>query len=247
MPQYSKPPITEAVIEFQFEGECPDQARAKITRKLRKRYPVEEIMQEMLFQGSSTLVSHSVTPIGFKLSSQDRTEIVTLTNTGTAPGLPVNRSAALSTSQLAPYHGWDSFATRFLEAWDIVEKALHRRKVTRMGVRFINRIDIPGALDDAGRWVRIAPDMPQELPMPVAFSVNTVLPLDSDTHANVGMTVVNPVLPFHSAILLDIDVYWISPIPDLHDGRAEILNSLHNKKNLIFETCITDETRQLFK
>ena len=37
------------------------------------------------------------------------------------------------------------------------------------------------------------------------------------------------------------------PIPDLHDGRAEILNSLHNKKNLIFETCITDETRQLFK
>jgi uncharacterized protein (TIGR04255 family) len=247
VPPYSKPPITEAVIEFQFEGACPDKVRGKIARKLRKLYPIEEILQEILFQGSSTATSSRVTPIGVKLSSRDRDEIVTLTEAGMTPGLRIKRFAAFSSSQLAPYPGWGAFSARHLDAWEEVERSLGQLRLTRIGTRYINRIDIPGILDEASRWIVIGPAVPPSLPTPLTFSVNTVMSFGSNVQANVGVTIVDPIMPAHSAILLDIDVYWVSQIPDLHDARVEIMNELRDRKNSIFEACITDETRKLIR
>ncbi|WP_282758977.1 TIGR04255 family protein [Komagataeibacter saccharivorans] len=246
---YARPPITEAVIEFQFAGECGESERAKVARKLKTRYPVAESRQEITFESGSSGANQHVKTVGLKLSSDDRTEIITLSDPRSSPvGLPIviEKYGAFSASQLAPYCGWASFSSRFAEDWSIVEKIIGWRKLQRIGVRFINRIDIPGEISDPRRWVSIEPALPAQFPRPTSFNMRTVIPVDS-AQANLLVGTAPSPLPRHSAILLDIDIYTVSSIGDQAGERLEILKYFHDKKNWIFESCITDDTRRLFK
>lgn len=246
---YARPPITEAVIEFQFAGICGESDRSKVARKLKKRYPIDEILQEITLEGGPSGANHHVETVGVKLSSDDRTEIVTLSAPRSSPvGFPIamEKYGAFSASQLAPYCGWASFSSRFAEDWAIVEKIIGWRKLKRVGVRFINRIDIPGEISDLRRWVSVEPALPAQFPPPSSFNMRTVIPVDS-AQANLLVGTASSPLPRHSAILLDIDIYTVSGIGDNIDERIKMLEYFHDKKNWIFESCITDDTRRLFK
>lgn len=248
--QYSKPPITEAVIEFRFAGDCPQAARKKISRRLSKTYPIEEVQRRLTVKASLVGiegVQQSVTEVGLKRWSHDRTEVATLSDENRNAESPAQdaQPAAFSASQLAPYCGWESFCNRFLEGWSEVEKVIGHRKLLRIGVRFINRIDIRGAIEEPKRWVLIGPVLPRRLPKPAAFTLHTVLPLELGQANVVAATTASP-LPHHSAIVLDIDIYTTAAISDRHADRLEILKEFRTRKNDIFESCITDETRGLF-
>jgi uncharacterized protein (TIGR04255 family) len=245
---YTKPPIIEAVIEFQFTGDYDEGARAKIVRKLKKRYPVAESIQEITLEAGPTGANQSVRTIGLKLSSQDRSECVTLISS--VPPTPIAgaepRPAAFAVSQLAPYCGWNSFCQRFSEDWAIVEKVIGKRKLLRIGVRFINRIDIYGEIDDPQHWVLAGPTLPAQFARPKVFNMHAVVPIDS-AQVNLLVGTVPSPLPHCSSIVLDIDIYTTDVISDQTAERLEILNNFRSKKNWIFESCITDAARELFK
>ena len=243
---YRKPPITEAVIEFQFAGDCSPSNRKKIAHKLKPLYPIDEVLRSTIVEVGPGGVGPSVSEVGTKLSSWDCDEIVNLFGRIANPAGGEVRPAVFSASQLAPYCGWDAFLSRFGDNWAVAESILGHRKLSRIGVRFINRIDIPGEIDDVGRWVQAGPTLPARLPRPTAFTLHTVLPLD-EAQANILVATAPSPLPHHSAILLDIDVYTGGAIDDQPEARLEILQDFRVKKNHIFESCITDAARDLFK
>ena len=63
--------------------------------------------------------------------------------------------------------------------------------------------------------------------------------------SNDGATTGSP-LPDHAAILLDIDVFTIHPVPTTGAELTRTLNEMRDEKNAIFEACLTDEARGLF-
>jgi uncharacterized protein (TIGR04255 family) len=233
---YRKPPIIEAIIEFQFAGDCSPQIRGKVARRLKKSYPFEESIQEIIVEGAGIAMRQAVSPMGIRLSSSDRASIFSLSSTPSLlPPMAEIRSSSFSASQLAPYVGWDDFIVRFFEGWAVVEKHTGHRKLNRIGVRYVNRIDIPGTIENPTSWVRIGPTLPDDFEKPLGFALSATIPV-GDARANLGTAIVQSPLPHHASIMLD-----------RNETRREILEDFRIKKNSIFESCITDEARRLFQ
>ena len=47
------------------------------------------------------------------------------------------------------------------------------------------------------------------------------------------------------SVLLDIDLFCEEPLPDNEDGLWALFEEMRDRKNQIFEACITDKTREL--
>ncbi|WP_075595247.1 TIGR04255 family protein [Novacetimonas hansenii] len=249
---YAKPPITEAVIEFQFAGKCPESERNRVGRKLKKFYPFEENIQELTVTSGPDGTDRHMSSVGLKLSTLDRSNVVSLTDLRKSP-LPVlfnkdeGKPASFSAAQLAPYFGWNNFCQKFVENWTVVERTIGKRKLRRIGVRFVNRIDIPGKIDDTQDWVRVGPFLPEDFGQPIVFNMHVIIPIDRMTQANLLVGTVPSPLPDYSSMILDIDIYTTGEIGDDMASRLEILEYMHEKKNWIFEDSITEATRNLFR
>ncbi len=53
--------------------------------------------------------------------------------------------------------------------------------------------------------------------------------------------------PMTASVILDIDLFRVHELPQEEDALWKCFEQLHNKKNEVFEGCITDSTRELFK
>src|SRR5437667_11848924 len=97
--KYRKPPITEAVIDFQLEGRFSDSTLEKLKNALQTTFP--EVSKEVTIgvQIGNTEARIDQAP-GFKLTSKDNLDIVLL------------RANAVANSRLAPYEGWEKLRDR---------------------------------------------------------------------------------------------------------------------------------------
>jgi uncharacterized protein (TIGR04255 family) len=137
MPQqrYKRPPITEAVIEIRFTAAIDGKEVEKISLDLVAAYPHSEQIQtfglEMQFGPQRPEAQVRPARIGVKRTTLDADQTVLLW------------PESFVFSQLAPYPGWDEFFSRFVRDWRVCKKIAGYKKIARVGVRFINRIDVP--------------------------------------------------------------------------------------------------------
>ena len=227
MPQvYRAAPITEAVLEFQFSSPISLEA-AERDRALN-------------FTLDAATGSSRADPLweGFRHSSVDRAE------------LSIIRTVAFACSRLAPYTGWVDFSARVRRDWEIIRKDKSIGDLARVGIRYINRIDVPSASDEVhgiNDYLNIFPVMPE-----TRFgSINSYLMQISRNYGTEGLAVVincataaSP-LPNYSALFLDIDVSLSGQIPRKDQELWDLLETMRACKNDVFEECITDRTREL--
>ncbi|MHB9102848.1 MAG: TIGR04255 family protein [Sulfuricella sp.] len=90
---------------------------------------------------------------GHRLSTEDMTQLLMLW------------PSSFNLSQLAPYPGWDNFFDRFVRDWSIWKRTIGFQKISRIGVRYINRIDIPvtGTITKYEEFLNIYPKLPESL------------------------------------------------------------------------------------
>jgi hypothetical protein len=141
-----------------------------------------------------------------------------------------------SFSWLAPYGDWEAFVARPGEA-------------TRLGIRFVNKIDIDRPSVEIKDYLRttvdISPYLPQAL---LGYFMQVDIPLPRhEAVARVVSTIVSPKDPEGTSLILDIDT-WRDVSVDLttEDTRQSLLGYLgvlRSAKNYVFEACITDATR----
>jgi len=175
--------------------------------------------------------------IGHRRSSDDQTQIVILWP----------RSFVFS--QLAPYPGWDVFFAPFVRDWTLWKKTVGYRKVSRVGVRYINRIDIPitSDLTHYEEFLNLYPRFPDELGPVLAYGIQTQFPYpEIDGRITINSASVPSPLLGYSSFIFDQDIYKENDIPQTEEGLHKLLNDIHLKKNTIFEACITDRARERF-
>ena len=129
---YGKPPILEAVIEFTYaelSASLPERAALKF-----RGFPLVQDDRSLTaaFQlGAERNVQYQEAFVGKRLTSADHRHVLMI------------RRRTFGYAELAPYSGWDAFSNDGRRHWERLQKTTGRLNVTRIGLRYINRIDVP--------------------------------------------------------------------------------------------------------
>jgi uncharacterized protein (TIGR04255 family) len=240
---YPKPPITEAVIGFEFKDSKSIDDLSSITSKFQDCYPnfehIQSIDLDIQPSGHSNLVNntniHVIPNGGIRLSSLDMNKIL------------LAWPNTLSISQLAPYPGWEAYFERFKHDWKIWKRTLGFREIKRVGLRYINRFDIP-FIDGKIRhedYINIYPKLPGDWPLH-QYALQLTLPLQNNIRAQINSAIIESPLLNHLSIVFDLDLMNDSAPPLNDDGIFQLLEFMRHQKNEIFESVITDTSRRLF-
>jgi uncharacterized protein (TIGR04255 family) len=150
------PPIVEAVIEIRREVPAAWD-RAQITAHLRERlpdYPTVTDHNRFAFSASfhvgkdgpaaapSEAVAHDAGWQGVQLTNKE--------GTYTAKFL----RDLFSMSRLKPYESWGAFWEEAWRLWQVYLRCTEPSNVARLGLRYINRLDPPGADADPRKYLR---------------------------------------------------------------------------------------------
>src|SRR5215211_2961969 len=150
---YRRAPITEAVIEIRTRTVLQGSELDRLVSRFAKKYPTspQKLFEIAVEVGEvASKVNQNLT--GYRLASADGTKLLNL-------GLH-----SISLAMTAPYEGWERFTDEAKANWDIWLKIAGWQPIARIGVRYVNRIDIPTMarieLDD---YFTFLPQLPKSL------------------------------------------------------------------------------------
>lgn len=235
--QYTRPPIVEAVIEFRLDPPIDDDAIGKVANKLKLDYPNVGDESQVAVQVSPEGMKQIPSFRGKRLTSDDQADIIVI------------RTNTYACMRLAPYCGWDRFVKMAQDGWEIVTRTIGRRAIQRVGVRYINRLDIPGeGVVNEEEYLSLYPKAPDLDWGPMSnYVVQMTRPLNVDgCRVNINSGATPSPLMAHQSILLDIDVYAAGLNLRRDDELWDLVGKIRGHKNRIFESCVTDKARALF-
>jgi uncharacterized protein (TIGR04255 family) len=240
---YANAPITEAIIDLRVEPRAGISAETFAAAREGEdaAYPSREEMYEaagtMEFRKGAATASAHQRQTGYRFTSADGKNIFQA------------RSDGFTLSRLAPYESWEPFRDEARRLWSGYRKRFGPAQITRLAVRYINRIDMPGNRVDLKRYLRTAPEVSPDLPQDVEglFLQIRIPQTDIQSHALVNEAIVPPVREGVLSVVLDIDLFRANNVPGDEEGIWQFFDVLHTRKNDIFEACITDDTRRLIQ
>lgn len=233
----SKAPIKEALIDIRVsprEGVTLESFNelvelAKIEYPIEKKSKFFEVTFDMALE-----VTRSTEPVerGFVLMNSQETQVVQFR----LDGFTVNR--------LKEYDTWKSLFSEAMKWWHLYESQVGPSQITRLGVKFINRILLPDA--DFPVYLTRPPARPLGMKGKLSnFFYQTQIESDFGITAAVTQwterTLDDGKIPF----LFDIDVS-IPVVTPLQKGEMnDKFEQLHQAKNDIFFDSLTKETLRL--
>jgi uncharacterized protein (TIGR04255 family) len=237
---YRRAPITEAVIEVRTKTLLKGSELDRLVARFSKKYPTTpQKLFDVAVEVGEVASKVNQDLIGYRLVSLDGTRVLSL-------GLQ-----SIGSAKIAPYEGWERFVEETRGNWDTWLKIVEWQPIERVGVRYINRIDIPTMerieLDD---YFTFLPNMPKSLDNGIEhFAMNVLVPLGKDDLKlvlNAGTTQ-SPLIG-HQSLILDLDVSRNTNLPKDDTSLWELIDQVFRlRKNEVFETCITDKTRALLR
>lgn len=245
---YARPPIIEAVIELRFRELLGTEELARVSERFGEAYPDQRKETETEVTITPDPTGRPITQTrgtfqNFLRASQDQREALVL------------KPAAMAVVDRAPYAGWSAFFDRFKRDWRIWTGLAGSRQITRIGMRTINRIDIPMRTSKEvvhqEDYVKVHVQSPEEVYGPTSeYEARAVYSLGSiGGHFLLRTTVLGPPppVPGHLSVLLDFDLVRETEPPQDENDLMTLLATMRAEKNKIFEAAITDKARELFR
>ena len=239
---YPNAPITEAIIDLKVE--LPSGVTVADLKEVQagqeEAYPTTQhrnlVTGQMQF-GKQVSASASSEHLGYLFKSSDETQVFQA------------RLDGFTMSRLAPYECWETFRDEARRLWDAYRAVVKPEKVVRVAVRYVNRIDMPLPLTDFCDYLRSVPVVSADLPQALAgYFMRLEIPLeDINSLCLLNEAIVKPAAEGVVSVVLDIDVFRATDIPDDEEELWKFLEELRHRKNSIFEACITDKARELFQ
>jgi len=237
---YSHPPVVEAIIELQFEPALSLKEIENLRSKLSKRYPtlIENRLVEVHIDEKGAATTRSV-PQGFKGTSADNCGVI------------LSSPNSFASVRLAPYVGWEEVVTVARENYQVFRDVVGHRTTTRIGVRYVNRIDIP---DEAASKLQpkdvfnVYTNVPEDIPK---IPRNFFSRYEYDVGQHEILVIIHtasadPVLLDSKAFTLDIDVVKNQKVPQKPDDIWSLIEEMRVIKNRAFESSVTTTTRATF-
>lgn len=243
---YKHPPITEAVIGISFADQVSMVEAEKFQKKLAQYYPNHQELQNLSLKvalgvgggGNQSANTDVQKDAGKRFMSSDMTE------------LAVIFPSTITLSQLAPYPGWEHFFERFKRDWIIFKRIFKHRQIQRIGVRYINRIDIPceNQLVNLEDYLTFTPNVTDKYGPLNAFAVQAaVFMQDIQCKLTINSAAVPSPILDSASFVVDQDIAREVTVPQKDEDIYQLLNQIRTRKNEVFESCITDRTRALFQ
>lgn len=152
--------------------------------------------------------------------------------------------------QRAPYDTWVPFQKSARTFWKDYRDTTSPDRVTRIAVRYINRIDIPTPGNKAvelSDYFRVYPEFPDGIHSYVdGFLIQVRMGLkDGATKAVINQTLAPPAKKGVLSVILDQDLYRENSVPQEEEAIWDAFEALRLQKDEVFESSITDATREL--
>jgi len=151
-------------------------------------------------------------------------------------------------NMLSPYSEWSKFSNEAFRVWEIYNTCLKPNKISRLALRYINKIDIPLPLENFQDYILNMPPIPKNLPQNFnTFFMQINIPCKEDgMNIVITETIEQPKDDKNLPFILDIDTYIVSELEKDIKSLKNDFEKLRNIKNETFENCITEETRAIF-
>ena len=237
---YSHAPITEAVIDLRVEldPEATMEQLMAVRNGLEAEYPI--VRKQLLAKGQFSvggMVASSAQQYqsGHVFTSADERYIWQV------------RIDGFTLSRLAPYDNWQSFSSEARKLWERYRNTVNLKVISRLAVRYINRLDLPLPLLDLSQYFRTYPEVSKDVPQQLAgFFMQLSIPVeDIRSRMNVTQTTIPSDRSDAIPVVLDIDVFRTQEVPQSEMELWRFFDDLRACKIKVFEASITDRTREL--
>lgn len=238
---YPNAPITEAVLDLRVMTAPGTNAAdlAKVRAGDETAYPTAEPLMSVIGHmmiGPTPTTSTVQQQTGFVFRRQDGRYIHQA------------RLDGFTISQLPPYSEWPDFRTEAQKQWVRYKEIARPIGITRAALRYVNRLDIPAPLERLSDYLRLRPQIPEELPQtPRGYFMQLALPTNTEGVVMITETIIPPSKPGVVSIVLDIDTFREYATPASDEEAWASLDKLRDLKNDVFEACIEDKARELFQ
>jgi uncharacterized protein (TIGR04255 family) len=237
-------PITEALVDIRVK--LPPQSTLErlitVYDVVKEAYPNKR--ERLAWQGGLQLRPNLPPelqdvrsgPDGYLFSSADGTQLMQ----ARLDGFTFNR--------LRPYDRWETFIAEARKLWEIYSTVGHPSDITRLAIRYLNRIEIPLPLRDFKDYILTVPEIAPGIPQALAnFLMRLVIPIpESSAMAIVSVAMDPGTTEDKLPIIFDIDVFRQGSFGVDGANIWEIFESLHQLKNQIFFKSITEKAKELF-
>ncbi len=239
--KYKNPPLVEAVCEFRLTPDTPwDLAipglfyeEVKDTFTQREQRMVQEVE---LTQGPQGLQQQIRTSERIVLFTEDKKMLVQL-----GPRL-------LVVNALKPYPTWQGFKPQIEMAWEGLQDIVEVRGLQRIGLRYINRIELPAQDMQLAEYFDFYPFIGTRLPQNmVSFIVGAEFSYaEGRDRCRVQLAPTPDSSEEKRAFMLDIDYFLARPRAVQVSDALSWIEDAHNRVEEVFEGAITDRLRELF-
>lgn len=245
-PHLTNAPITEALVDInaKFTPNIDLELLEKIFHETESEYP--EKKTRFSWSGSFKIEPKKVPslqeskggPDGYILTSKDKLNMLQL------------RLNGFSFHRLKPYNNWKEFQGNAKRLWEKYKVITNPYVITRIALRYVNRIEVPGENLNLKGFLNTAPNVASDLPQDISsFLVRIVIPF-TRMNANAIISVtkdkydeINNVTP----LIFDIDVFKDLELNPTGNEIWQHLGDLRSIKNDIFFKSITSKTMEIVK
>lgn len=237
-----KAPITEALIDIRIKirEDLTVKQIESIYNSISDQYPDKKARRKWegkfeFKKGEPPVSSGAETIDGYIFTSNDKKQIFQA------------RLDGFTFSRLKPYETWEQLRDEAHRLWHIY-KEVTSPEITRVALRYINKMEIPRSSMDFSEYLIAAPIVPEGLPQGVSSFLTRVVIHEPTIDAAAIITqaleqVVNPNL---IPIILDIDVFKQKSEGISEKDTWDTLEKLRHFKNKIFFESITETTKEIF-
>ncbi len=239
-------PITEAVLEFQvrLKGDAHLGQLALVQEKVKGRYPQRR--ESRVLSGGIQLAANSLTPwtsaeakqVGFTFVSPDGKQILHA------------RLNAFGYSRLKPYASWKEFRREALDLWGHFKSVAQPERVTRVGLRYINRVELPLPINDFADYVLTKLDIAPGLPDAISAMALTAVLNDTNTGSGIILNQsVDPRGPESGKLplIFDIDAFKETDLDPDGPDLWTLVSELRKLKDDFFFKSFTEKAKELFR
>ena len=234
-PHLSKAPIVEAVIDIRVVPSVKwDEISLQSDLKQRlPDFPKVETLRQARYQLTIGKQNNPTVEdfgcVGFKFQSSDNLHIAQF-----------NKEAFVF-SRLKPYLDWAQLRQEALRLWAIYCELLRPKQVTRIGLRFINRIAIKQEKVELADYYKYPPKSLEELNWALTgYLHHDVMQVpETPYRVNLIKTVQNVPGAGETGLILDIDVFMQDQFEYDEQRIKECLEEMRWVKNKIFFTSLT--------
>lgn len=236
----SRAPITEAVIDIRITLPKASRTLEYLTaldvqfgELYLDRKDIKEFQYRVQFDRPAVDEKTS-TQLGFRYTNAESTQVIQATVNG------------FTFSRLPPYEDWGRLKQEAERTWNIYSEHVRPETITRVAVRYINKLVLPRPVVELDHYLRYVPKVPKVLPQVLGAYLSRIVVPDPHKDLTAIITQSFPPSPTEVSPILDIDVFSERVFADA-DEAWDAIDHLRDFKNQIFFDCITEKTAKLFE